>query len=395
MASSRSRRYRWQFLVISAALLALIAFATFPSTTTQITTTPIRRFSIAEFSKHADLAYGDLTIRASDRNDADPTWLPAEMQTYMGLPEERIDSLVISEENKKKLRAARKGLVHFCRMRALEESALLANPAFKPSSTESAAQILDKFGWSPQLNRGATLTGHSLGNALVDLGISEASTDWFLTIVRHNQPSDGGGTGAYPATNANYNNRLNLRDGVLLAVSNWGPEAMIREMHLPISGAQVVPLQRYSDVVWLAREKAIVEYRDTLINEGKSPAKLEHVFRVAIINGETIKVLQMVTAKRMPHEVGPWPGLSYPISEPQALAALSAPNCYAKKGLFLECKKKTPLADISIPQSIYQQHSELEFYSWHVDIPSDHFDLSFAENIDYYPDLGISPGPPH
>ncbi|USW54023.1 hypothetical protein Slin15195_G073420 [Septoria linicola] len=422
----RSSQRNWSsFTAVAVLLLAFLWFT--PSVSAHATEQPtIPHIHGTSFS-------APIGRRGNDGNDASKTWWPF-MGVEMQLSDDKIEQLPYPESEKQKLRAASKGLRLLCKMKSP-----VSNPPtrsdFRPSSRRPAAAIMSQFGWESWANRAvANLDSYGLNIAFDDLGISRTPKDWIKSMTTHARDTEDA-LAEYPATFASYDSMYNFKDGVLVAVANWSPEAMIKNPEFShIDSDQVTPLRRWSDVVWLHREKVMSDLR-----VGNTASRLEHIFQHNVVNSQAEAIFQMITGKRNAAEVGTWPGVSYPIEEPQALAALSSSNGFGpawlliqhkdagsrmidrinifncakslpgtsgdwclylhvtdtKKGLFLECKKKTPLADISIPQSIYQQHSELEFYSWHVDIPSDRFDLSFAENIDYYPDLGISPGPPH
>ncbi|KAI5365814.1 hypothetical protein Slin14017_G034540 [Septoria linicola] len=268
--------------------------------------------------------------RGNEGNDADRDWWPF-MGVEMQLSDDKIEQLPYAEVQKMKLRAASKGLRLLCRMKSPVSNPPTSND-FKPRSGRDAVATLAKHGWESWANHAVTdLDSYGLNAAFGDLGISRTPKYWTKSTALHGVDTSDA-LRDYPATYASYDSMFNLRDGVLVAVANCGPEAQIQKPEFShISKDEVVPLRRWSDVVWLHREKVMRDLRQT-----RSASPLEHIFRHNIVTSETDALFRLITGRRTPAE---WPGVSYPIEEPQALAALSSPHGSGPAWLLIQHKE--------------------------------------------------------
>ncbi|KXT12294.1 hypothetical protein AC579_5658, partial [Pseudocercospora musae] len=261
-----------------------------------------------------------LLPRGNDKNE----WLDP---MFLLMPEEKINALPDYDEDdpwqKQKALAARKGFRLFRNMRSPTESSP-ASPDFKPREGKTAKDILVDYGWSNTL----TEPGFSdsaiierLSKAVEELKLSKDPAEWIASDMYHKASSHGpDGQGDYPITKGSCQSLFDLANGGLIAAYNLSPQEMVEKLDLQIPSSLLVPLQKWSDLAWVGREEASVKYKEN--NAGKTLKNLEHVFRYNVITESTQNVLRMVTGQQSPRDVGLWPGVSYPIAEPQGLAVL-------------------------------------------------------------------------
>ncbi|KXS99094.1 hypothetical protein AC578_3522 [Pseudocercospora eumusae] len=261
-----------------------------------------------------------LLPRGNDKNE----WLDP---MFLLVPEEKIDALPDHDEEdpwkKQKILAARKGFRLFCDMRSPTETTP-TDPNFKPREGKTAKDIRLDYGWSNELTKldvsdSAIIT--TLSKALSDVKLSKDPADWIASDMYHKTSSKGpDGQGNYPVTKGTYDSLFDPANGGLIAVANHSPQASAELRAFQIPSNRLVPFQKWSDVVWVSREEASAKYKED--NAGKSIKNLEHVFRYNIITDSTEDVLKLVTGEQDARHVGMWPGVSYPIAEPQGLALL-------------------------------------------------------------------------
>ncbi|KAF7186600.1 hypothetical protein HII31_12009 [Pseudocercospora fuligena] len=258
--------------------------------------------------------------RGNDKNE----WLDPD---FLSVSEEKINALPDYDKDdpwkKQKALAARKGFRLLCDMRSPTESTP-ASPNFKPREGKTAKDILDDYGWSNTLANpgvGDSAIIEKLSKAFEELKLIKEPAEWIASDLYHEASSKGpDGQGHYPASKGSCQSLFDLANGGLIAAYNLSPQEMNEKMNLKIPSSQLVPLQKWSDVVWVGREQASVKYKAN--NAGKTVKNLEHVFRYNIVTESAEDVLKMVTGQQDPRNVGLWPGVSYSIEEPQGLAVL-------------------------------------------------------------------------
>ncbi|KAF7193642.1 hypothetical protein HII31_04988 [Pseudocercospora fuligena] len=293
--------------------------------------------SITPYPRQHQVSHHALLTRqqSNDANNGNPTWLPD--NTKLLLSDARIDQLwaenLITTDERNRLKAAKKGFALLCSMKASTATSP-TDPKFLPNGDRTSQDILDEYGWKQINTRNAQdqeskLLFESLTSAFDGLGVSNDKNSWIQNTAEHSITKPG-----YPATHGKYQNYFDLSDGAMIAASNWSPEMMVLKEDLDIDDDEVVPLRRWSDVVWNSREDVISINK----NQESEVKKIEHVFRHNIASGATQNVIRMVADVTMPEKLGEWPGLSYPISEPQALALLSSPNAYGLAWFLIQHK---------------------------------------------------------
>ena len=110
---------------------------------------------------------------------------------------------------------------------------------------------------------------------------------------------------------------------------NWGPKSTDDQ-------AEVIPLRQYSDVVFLAWQKAA----------GDKIKGLKYIFRHHITNANTLAVILEVLEKRG-EQAKPWPGLQISMTERDAWALLGTPNGVGAAWLLIQHKEQLGMKSIS------------------------------------------------
>ena len=82
-----------------------------------------------------------------------------------------------------------------------------------------------------------------LGDAFNELQISMDADDWTRMDADHEDDTTHNGV-LYPKTEAVYRNHYDLRDGVMVAESNFGPEYMAEQEDKRIPKSRLVPLRQ-------------------------------------------------------------------------------------------------------------------------------------------------------
>jgi hypothetical protein len=158
---------------------------------------------------------------------------------------------------------------------------------------------------------------------------AEASANIQYTY-NHDKPTAVDGQ-FYPKTGGQYVNTFNVEGGAIIADRNLGPDHIKRN-----KGKTIVPLKQYSDVVFLAWQKAA----------GDKTKGLKYLFRHAINNEETKTVIREVLAKRGTWGK-PWPGLRIEMTEHDAWALLGTPNGRGPAWILLQHKEQPGLKSFS------------------------------------------------
>ncbi|KAF2167265.1 hypothetical protein M409DRAFT_22692 [Zasmidium cellare ATCC 36951] len=275
-----------RFKIVAATIALITCVLLF----TQWQYFPISRKPTSIILDRQDLAAYDrnITTRANDRNDAVPGW-SSPLSTYLATPFDQLDD---------KGKAVVIGKQMVCMLDEDLES------THSPQSSFTDPKDLDKarHGWTYSRV------------AIADHG------DDFLSDTVHSTKSQANGI-IYPVSWGTYQSLFNLRDGVIVATTNYGPAFQNGNLELGIPSHKLVPLRQWSDLVFLALQKTIAE-----VGTG-SVKGINHVFRHNLINDEMKEKLAMITGGTDIYDYpGKWPGLSYPITETQALAALSTAN---------------------------------------------------------------------
>ena len=111
-------------------------------------------------------------------------------------------------------------------------------------------------------------------------------------------------------------NMLNPKHGVILAIDNNSPAAC-----LPVN-TTLPRLHKWSDVAFLQWLKARSDYR---MRRGKSGVSLQYVFRVKIVNWDTIYLINRVLAE-LDESLQRWPGVEISAETSQGKVLLGSPN---------------------------------------------------------------------
>ncbi|KAF2216144.1 hypothetical protein CERZMDRAFT_93444 [Cercospora zeae-maydis SCOH1-5] len=241
-------------------------------------------------------------------NDAIPGWL-GYSSSELTKPIAQLDA---------KGRAVSKGYHLACMMRA-------PIAAVGASMYQSVGDML-KYGWKPSFvdrpDGEEYVREYGLAKAFSDLRIP--STGWTHVTVGNTidiyEPEDKRKI-LHPASFATYATEVNLAAGAMVATQSFNPEFMART-HKEIleHGGTLTPLHHVSDLLFLSWKKLIADRQQGSLN------KLEHMFRWNSGVDSVQEHLKMAAGGKDIDQIGEWPGVSYPMSELQALATLSAGN---------------------------------------------------------------------
>ena len=195
---------------------------------------------------------------------------------------------------------------------------------------------------------------NDIGPALKDLGVSTDAFDNIKYGYWHQQESKHDGH-TYPAIFGFYQNVFNVKSGVIIADSNFGPDYEKRFG----TAAETVPLKQYSDVVFLAWQK----------QAGDNIKNLKHVFRHKIVNPATQNLLTAVLDKRN-EKLKTWPGTKISMVESDARAILGTSNGHGVAYLLAQHKEQLGVKVID-SVTIFESDHLMSLCFWIVDEDDD------------------------
>ena len=187
---------------------------------------------------------------------------------------------------------------------------------------------LRSWGWDIGSNVEVNPGLYNMEDAWHDLGISRDRSSWTSVFAEHSFetlyeiPKEGRRT--YPNTDAAYDNLFNLSDGAILAESNFSPDYENIRQERDIPANQIIPLKRWSDVVWLIWQRLHTD-SDTERDVGN----LQHVFRFSVTNADARARMRGVLSRQSLSMYGPppkWPGLRFSIHDDMAKVLMSTSN---------------------------------------------------------------------
>lgn len=127
--------------------------------------------------------------------------------------------------------------------------------------------------------------------AFEDLSISGSKGDWYEVSTVHSSKSQSNGV-TYSVSWGTYQSLVNVRDGVIVATTNYGPAWQNGELKLGIPEDELVPLRQWSDLGFLALQKTIADVGTGHVQD------VNHVIRHNLLNDEVKERLVMVTGGR-------------------------------------------------------------------------------------------------
>lgn len=222
-----------------------------------------------------------LTPRANDLDTSDPNWL--------GFPLSELTSRTDAELGPKgKLALAGKKML--CLM-----SAPASSPLVPQSIYQFPSEMLEHGYYNFQSIGTFDLSEKRDSEYFSSkLGIHTEKEFWIMNSATHNQRSQWKQTGALFA------NPMNVKDGVIIAEMNFGPDNENNENNLGLRPEEIVPLKRWSDVAglqWMASVAAAGE-------EGAvPPRRIQHIIRHNIVMPEMEPNLRLITGRNDPKEL--------------------------------------------------------------------------------------------
>ncbi|PPJ50402.1 hypothetical protein CBER1_06970 [Cercospora berteroae] len=249
-----------------------------------------------------------LIKRVNNGNDATPNWLgyqPSELSKPGAQPDA-------------KGRAVIKGYRLSCMLKAGVSSVA--------ASIYQSIDDMIKFGW-----RASFVDRPDGAEFAKEYGLTKGFTDLRIPVKGWTQISTGNTIDVldpednkkmlHPATFATYTTDINLAAGAIVASQSYNPEFMATKYpYVFDKGGTLTPLSHVSDLLFLSWKKLI---RD---RQTGNLQNLEHMFRWNSEVEEVQQHLKMAAGGKDIKQIGEWPGVSFPITELQALATLSAGN---------------------------------------------------------------------
>jgi hypothetical protein len=230
---------------------------------------------------------------------------------------------------------------------------LYASASTVKGSAWKDPQSLEDYGWvasDPEYKWEYNAPDNDIGPALKDLGVSTDAFDNIKYGYWHQQESKHDGH-TYPATFGFYQNVFNVKAGVIIADSNFGPDY---EKKFGTT-AETVPLKQYSDVVFLAWQK----------QAGGNVKSLKYFFRHKIVNSATQTLLTAVLDKRG-EKLKTWPGTKISMIESDARAILGTSNGHGVAYLLAQHKEQLGVKVID-SVTIFESDHLMSLCFWIVD----------------------------
>ena len=219
---------------------------------------------------------------------------------------------------------------HACYIRGCALTRLLASPqlpANKATQWTTYAQ-LSQNGWiSSTQSRSSTKDAASLiQGAIAALRLPAADdSSWIHIEWTHSQASSDG---KFHATGAVYEQLYNAAAGVIVAIHNESPEHVMA----PPPASQLVPLRKWSDVVYLTWTHVC-----STATPPADPKGLKYILRVNVVNWNSRDAVERVIGGDL-ETLTDWPGTSIDPSSEEGLALLGTPNGNGIGWLFLQHK---------------------------------------------------------
>lgn len=181
-------------------------------------------------------------------------------------------------------------------MNGLHLDCMLRQKTHTPSKFINHVE-LEENGWEEEVNESPEYEIFHMDKAFQGLGINSDATSWAEVRVEHCKDSTAPEGRPCISTGAEYQNYYNVKDGVLVATLNYGPEYMARLGNLDTS--KIPPLRQWSDVCFLSIE----EYCRTQAGGAASIQGLQHIFRRDVKNKKTLNVLKAIVEARNPRHL--------------------------------------------------------------------------------------------
>lgn len=172
----------------------------------------------------------------------------------------------------------------------------MMNPPTGFDSTYTEYAQLEDWGWSAASSKGVGIGFLNLNPVLNSLGSGTVTEParWGSLSQTHSKAAK---KGDYPATGAQYNNYVNLQEGIIVGYRNDGPVHVNNEKSeaQQIVSSRITKLRNFSDLFFLGLQKYASENSLDL-------SKIQHVIRYQITNEETINILQSIIGHEEPED---------------------------------------------------------------------------------------------
>lgn len=225
---------------------------------------------------------------------------------------------------------------------------------------------LAEYGWT-QDSRPHVRLDDEIIDAYRELGLSTEPTANRLVTFEHDTDTTHNGV-ENPMTGSEYENIFNVDGGAIVAEGNYAPDK--RGIRIP--PANMVPLKQYSDVVFLGWQQAA----------GAKVKGLKYIFRHAIMNSDTIIVLNEILARRG-EQRSPlyWPGLKINMQERDAWAILGTPNGRGAAWMLLQHKAQLGLKTFSDVTIFRDRHKYFSLCFWVWDLGAQGFEIEVPPDL--------------
>lgn len=201
---------------------------------------------------------------------------------------------------------------------------------------------LNTYGWS--MTAGPTLVDFATSNVALasaqhNLGVNGTAAEARISYT-HDRTTPPHMV-QYPPSSGYYVNVYNTQDGVIYAVSNYGPSYM-EDLHaLQILHAQRVPLRQWSDVAFLVWQELCTTNHDDVKG-------LRAIVQSNVINTDTLYIVtEVLEDDGEDMDDLPFPGVYYGKGTSQFTAILATPNCYGVAFLLWQHRNQLGWKDIT------------------------------------------------
>ena len=201
------------------------------------------------------------------------------------------------------------------------------------------AQQLDWYGWTTKPPKPLNpFHASRLISADVFEGLGPATDDADNLRVENNHDTNVRvDKRNWRKTDAIYENYFSTggQNTAIFASQNWSPDFWGSLNDPPVTGDNVIPLKRWSDVIFL-------NYQSLMVGRGKDAMhRLKYIFRMRVNNKKSVKIMEgILGGGSLRESIKAWPGVYYGMETDDGRALLGTPNGLGVAWLLIQHKKQ-------------------------------------------------------